>query len=110
MHLSPCRSTLSRMKLQPRLQHKVFTHAVVHDGKVIGFARDLRYDGEVVTALARMLWPRPSRLPQRMVMHRSWLRPLRAESRQGVHGGILGVLARFYVTTFRKRTPFLGTL
>ena len=55
----------------------VYTHAIVHEGKLIGFARDLRCDGDTVTALAQMMPFRGP--PQTMVMHRCWLRSLQRQ-------------------------------
>ena len=60
-----------------------YTHAIVHDGKLIGFARDLRYDGDIVTVTGNLTSCKAP--PGKLLMHRSWLRPLlEAEIRETV--------------------------
>ncbi len=52
-----------------------YTHVIVHDGKIIGFACDLRPDGDIVTAFGRLIAGNAP--PQTLLMHNSWLRPIR---------------------------------
>ena len=58
--------------------HAGYTHFIVHDGQVIGFARDLRYDGDIVTVTGNLNSCKAP--PGTLLMHRSWLRPI-ADSR-----------------------------
>ena len=55
-------------------RHEGFSHQIVHNGEVIGLARDLHYDGDIVTVTGKLYSCKAP--PGKLLMHRSWLRPI----------------------------------
>ena len=51
-----------------------FSHQIVHNDRVIGLARDLHYEDDIVTVTGMLYSCKAP--PGKLLMHRSWLRPI----------------------------------
>jgi hypothetical protein len=65
--------SFSPMSQRPAVSHP-YTHVFVHQGRLIGFARNPRCDGEIVTVFGRLVGS--NLRDQVFIMHQSWLRPV----------------------------------